>query len=33
VAGYYAAQNKFSGINGIGEIEEIFSQIIAIIEA
>ena len=32
VAGYYAAQNKFSGINGIGEIEDIFSQIIAIIE-
>ena len=32
VAGYYAAQHKFSGINGIGEIEDIFSQIIAIIE-
>ncbi len=32
VAGHYAAQNKFSGINGIGEIEEIFSQIITIIE-
>ena len=32
VAGYYAAQNKFSGINGIGEIEGIFSQILAIIE-
>lgn len=32
VAGYYAAQHKFSGINGIGEIEEIFSQILSIIE-
>ena len=32
VAGHYAAQNKFSGINGIGEIEEIFTQILAIIE-
>ena len=32
VAGYYTAQHKFSGINGIGEIEEIFSQILAIIE-
>ena len=33
VKDFYAAQNKYKGINGIGEIEEIFSQIIGIIEA
>jgi len=32
VANYYAQQNKFSGINGIGEIEEIFENICKAIE-
>ncbi|AWL09889.1 Adenylate kinase [Aquirufa nivalisilvae] len=32
VAGHYASQGKFQGINGIGEIEEIFGQIVRIIE-
>ncbi|CAM4287739.1 adenylate kinase [Aquirufa beregesia] len=32
VAGYYASQGKFQGIDGIGEIEEIFGQIVRIIE-
>ena len=33
VAGYYANQGKFTGINGVGEIEVIFGQIISIIES
>ena len=33
VAGYYANQGKFKGINGVGEIEVIFGQIISIIES
>ena len=32
VAGYYAAQQKFHSLNGIGEIEAIFQQISAIID-
>ncbi|ALW87089.1 adenylate kinase [Hymenobacter sedentarius] len=32
VAGYYAAQNKFHALNGIGPIDTIFSQICAIID-
>jgi adenylate kinase len=32
VAGFYAAQNKFHALNGIGEIETIFEQICAIID-
>jgi adenylate kinase len=32
VANYYEAQGKFKGIDGIGEIEEIFEQITQIIE-
>lgn len=32
VANYYESQGKFKGINGIGEIEEIFAQITQIIE-
>ncbi len=32
VADYYAKQNKFSGIYGIGEIAEIFNQISAIVD-
>ena len=32
VANYYESQGKFRGINGIGEIEEIFAQITQIIE-
>lgn len=32
VAGYYANQGKFTGINGVGEIEVIFDQILSIIE-
>ena len=31
VAGYYAAQQKYHAINGIGGIEEIFTEICAII--
>jgi adenylate kinase len=33
VANFYKAQNKFTGINGIGEIEAIFNEIVAILEA
>ena len=33
VAGYYARQNKYHAVNGIGEIEEIFGEICAIIDA
>lgn len=33
VANYYLAQNKFNGINGIGEIEAIFNEIVSILEA
>ncbi|MEY4383681.1 MAG: hypothetical protein RI995_1223 [Bacteroidota bacterium] len=33
VANYYLAQHKFTGINGIGEIEAIFSEIVSILEA
>ncbi|MEY2792869.1 MAG: hypothetical protein RJA76_861 [Bacteroidota bacterium] len=33
VANYYQAQKKFNGINGIGEIEAIFSEIVSILEA
>jgi adenylate kinase len=33
VASYYADQGKFTGINGVGEIEEIFEQIVGIIES
>lgn len=33
VAGYYASQDKYHTINGIGEIEEIFSEICTIINA
>lgn len=33
VANHYKAQNKFNGINGIGEIETIFNEIVAILEA
>lgn len=32
VAGYYAAQNKFHALNGIGPIESIFGQICAIVD-
>jgi adenylate kinase len=32
VAGYYAQQNKFHSVYGIGEIEEIFGQLCAIID-
>jgi adenylate kinase len=32
VAGYYANQGKFKGINGVGEIEVIFGEILSIIE-
>ena len=32
VADFYAQQNKFHGVNGIGEIEEIFNQICQIID-
>ncbi|AII51119.1 adenylate kinase [Hymenobacter sp. APR13] len=32
VAGYYAAQQKFHALNGIGAIEDIFGQICGIIE-
>lgn len=31
VAGYYAGQNKYHAINGIGEITEIFGEICAIV--
>jgi len=31
VANYYLAQQKFNGINGIGEIDEIFSEIVSIL--
>ncbi len=33
VAGYYAQQGKYSPINGIGEIDEIFAQICEIIDS
>ena len=33
VAKYYADQGKFQGISGVGEIEEIFEEIVAIIES
>ncbi|QMU27579.1 adenylate kinase [Adhaeribacter radiodurans] len=33
VAGYYANQGKFNAINGIGEIEEIFTEICEIVDA
>jgi adenylate kinase len=32
VAGYYAAQNKFHALNGIGQIDTIFAQICALID-
>ncbi|GAC1375514.1 MAG: hypothetical protein NVSMB30_19700 [Hymenobacter sp.] len=32
VAGYYAAQQKFHGLNGIGPIDGIFAQICAVID-
>ena len=32
VAGYYDSQSKFHSLNGIGDIEEIFQQICAIID-
>jgi adenylate kinase len=32
VAGYYAEQQKFHALNGIGAIEEIFTQICEIID-
>lgn len=32
VADFYANQGKFTGINGVGEIEAIFGQIVSIIE-
>ena len=32
VAGYYAAQNKFHALNGIGEIDTIFQQICTLID-
>ncbi|MBX0292118.1 adenylate kinase [Hymenobacter sp. HSC-4F20] len=32
VAGYYAGQQKFHALNGIGAIEDIFSQICAILD-
>ncbi|TGE15537.1 adenylate kinase [Hymenobacter elongatus] len=32
VAGYYAQQNKFHALNGIGAIDDIFGQICAIID-
>ena len=32
VAGYYAAQNKFHALNGIGEIDTIFGQISSLID-
>ena len=32
VAGYYAQQNKFHALNGIGAIEDIFGQICAILD-
>jgi adenylate kinase len=33
VASHYAEQGKFQGIHGVGEIEEIFEQIVSIIES
>ncbi len=33
VANYYKEQNKFTGINGIGSIEEIFENIVKVIDA
>jgi adenylate kinase len=32
VADFYAKQGKFTAINGVGEIEHIFAQIVSIIE-
>jgi adenylate kinase len=32
VAGYYAAQNKFHALNGIGDIDSIFGQICGLID-
>lgn len=32
VAGYYARQNRFHGLNGVGDIEEIFNQACAVID-
>lgn len=32
VAGYYAAQRKFHALNGIGAIDDIFSQVCAVID-
>ena len=32
VAGFYSNQGKFTSINGVGEIEQIFEQIVSIIE-
>ena len=32
VAGYYAQQNKFHALNGIGDIEDIFGQICGILD-
>ncbi len=33
VANYYLAQQKFSGINGIGDIDVIFNEIVSILES
>ncbi len=32
VAGYYAAQHKFHALNGIGDIDDIFGQVCAIVD-
>ncbi|RRN77623.1 adenylate kinase [Pseudoxanthomonas sp. SGD-10] len=33
VANYYKEQNKFTGINGIGSIEEIFNNIVEVVDS
>ncbi|RVU23521.1 adenylate kinase [Sandaracinomonas limnophila] len=33
VANYYLGQHKFNSINGIGEIDQIFAEIVAILES
>jgi adenylate kinase len=33
VAGFYKEQNKFTSINGVGSVEEIFTQIVSVIDS
>ena len=33
VAGFYKEQNKFTSINGVGSVEEIFTQIVGVIDS